>query len=129
MRGSRVRLTWSINVCSTPNSGKKADIVFRRFGPEAVMRRTYSSFTFVDRMTRRSTGLATCRKGSMDLVRRDRCLHLLKGKLDFAAHTFYRKHEINHASELVRNEITYEIDAVAGLDLRCHRGAAKLAPD
>jgi hypothetical protein len=54
---------------------------------------------------------------------------LLKGKLDFAAHAFCRKHEINHASELVRNEITYEIDAVAGLDLGCHRGAAKLAPD
>jgi len=55
--------------------------------------------------------------------------NLLKGKLDSAAHTFCRKHEINRASEFVGNEITYEIDAVAGLDLRCHRGAAKLAPD
>ena len=64
---------------------------------------------------------------SEDLVRRS--LHLLKGKLDFAVHAFCRKNEINHASDLVRNEITYEIDAVAGLDLRCHRGAAKLAPD
>ena len=71
-------------------------------------------------------GLALCKRAQQG--RCDRGLHLLKGKLDFAAYAFWREHEINHASDLVRDEITYEINAVAGLDLRCYRGAPKLAP-
>src|SRR5215470_7724474 len=55
--------------------------------------------------------------------------YLSNRKLDSTAHAFRREHEINEASDLVRNEITYEVDAVARLDLRCHRGTAKLAPD
>jgi hypothetical protein len=58
-----------------------------------------------------------------------RSLHLPKGKFDFAAHTICREHQINRASKFVRNKITYQIKAIAGLDVRCHLGAAKFAPD
>src|SRR5690348_7387367 len=52
----------------------------------------------------------------------------LAGNLNSAVHAFCHKNEIDNASEFVRNEITYEIGAVAGLDLGCRRGTAKLAP-
>src|SRR5262245_60659603 len=53
---------------------------------------------------------------------------LLDRNLNSAVHAFCYKNEIDNASELVRNEISYEIGAVAGLDLGRRRGTASLAP-
>src|SRR5262249_37293982 len=49
--------------------------------------------------------------------------------LNSAAHAIWCEHEINLASQLVRNEIAYEIGAIAGLGLGFHRRAIELLPD
>jgi hypothetical protein len=49
--------------------------------------------------------------------------------LNSAAHALWCEHEINLASQLVRNEIAYEIGTVAGLGLGFHRWAIELLPD
>src|SRR5215475_9514160 len=45
------------------------------------------------------------------------------------AHSLWVEHQINLASKLVRDEIAYEIGAIAGLDLGFHRRAVALLPD
>src|SRR5215813_13529214 len=49
--------------------------------------------------------------------------------LNLASHALRREHEINHAAELMRNEMAYEIGAVTGVDLGFHRRAPELLPD
>ena len=53
---------------------------------------------------------------------------LFQRNLDPAIHAFFYEREIDHATEFVRNEIAYEIGAVAGLNLGGHRRTSKLAP-
>jgi hypothetical protein len=53
---------------------------------------------------------------------------LFGGNLNSAAHAFGGEHEIDHPSELVRNEIADKVCAVAGLNLGRYRGTASLAP-
>jgi len=49
-------------------------------------------------------------------------------KLDPAIHAFFYEREIDPATEFVRDEIAYEIGAVAGLNLGRHRRTSDLAP-
>src|SRR5262245_43328300 len=46
-----------------------------------------------------------------------------------AAHSFWVEHQIDRTSQFVRNEIAYEIGAIAGSGLRFHRRAVALLPD
>src|ERR1700756_3475379 len=48
--------------------------------------------------------------------------------LNSAARTLACEHEIDRSSELVRNQIAYEIGAIARSGPGCHRGTAGLAP-
>ena len=50
------------------------------------------------------------------------------GKLNSTVHAFFCERECDRAAEFVRDEIAYEVGAVARWMLTGHRGAAKLAP-
>src|SRR5262245_65706143 len=53
---------------------------------------------------------------------------LFQRNLDLAIHALFHERESDPATEFVRNEIAYEIGAVAGMSCSRHRRAAQFAP-
>src|SRR5215510_3332162 len=53
---------------------------------------------------------------------------LFQRNLDLAIHALFHERESDPATEFVRNEIAYEIGAVAGVSCSRHRRAAQFAP-
>lgn len=91
----------------------KADIVHVNFVPKAEIGMIVLKRSGAKRQATALSAVISC---------------LPDGKLNSTVHAFFCERECDRAAEFVRDEIAYEVGAVARWMLTGHRGAAKLAP-